>query len=1528
VNGVERGSTTPPSTLVPGAHPLSIGARQSATGDYDLNFKGVVDELALYPRPLAAGEILQHYNAAFGSVETPVVDTATALFALGASALELADPPTERPLVFNELSGAAAALVWVELLNASEAPLELEGVEIADLDGAAGALVLPAGTLAPGERRVFTQTELGFRPRSGDRLVLFRPGRTGVLDAVKMAARPRARRPEGGRPWAWPSSATPGGPNEFQIRDELVINEIMYHPKLIAAIPAEVTNQVLVPFTQAWAVNGRGEDLGAAWRDPAFNDTDWPRSPGAFAAPASLALPVPLTKGTLLSLTNAQGARIITYYLRTLFNLDQDPAGWTLRARLLVDDGAVLYLNGQEVLRWNMPTTNILAGTLASTNVTGLALGDFIALPATGLHPGANLVAVEVHQVSASSSDVAMALELSLSRELSPAAPASAPTTSWIEVLNRSAHPVALDSWRLSGGMSFNFPSGKTLAPGGFLVVAQDPPTLAALHPGIDIVGPFTGRLSHGGELLQLVDPAGNIANQVHYHDGGWWPAYADGGGSSLELMDARSDNAGPEAWAASDESVNPEWHTYRWRGPAQPSQPDEPTVWHELALCLLEGAGEALIDDVSVVESPSGAARQLIQNGGFGDGNPAHWRFLGNHRTSRVEQDPGDPSNYVLHLVSSGPGEYQGNQIETTLTNNVALVTGREYEISFRARWLAGASRLNARLYFNQLPASFPLTRTRVGGTPGRANSRAVANLGPTFADVSQTPVVPGPEEPVRIRIRASDPDGVQAVTLHYRVDGSTWQEAAMSPGGNGLYSAGIPGQPAGTLVQFYVEGTDTRGASGAFPRGGSDSRALYRVRDDIVIPGGLRSFRMLMTAADAATLHTPTNTLSNELLGGTVVYDDQDIYYDVGIRLKGSFVGRNVARVGFHVAFQPDHPFRGVHGSVSVDRSQHAQVGGVYEIISKHIAYHAGGIPDMQDDIAYCVAPIASYNVICTLRLAGFDPDWLDAQFDQGSAGSMFEVEVLRWNVATVDGRPESPKQVGNESGGTGYDNLEVTDYGNNPEAYRWFLLLVNNREADDYSRGIAWCKSLGASSTSFEAIAPQAMDVDQFLRTMAFEVLVGPADAYYTGANIHNFRVYARPSDGRMLYMPWDWDSVFQLDAGSSILGGGNIARLLNKADWKRRYLNHLYDIVGTTFNGAYMQYWTKHYGSLAQQDLSAVQSYITARAASVLSQLPTKTPFAITSNGGANIDTTNATYTLAGTAPISVRSLQVNGVDYPVAWTNNTNWILTLPLAPGVNSLSVQGWDQRGQPIAAAIDTLTITNRGPGALFPVVVNEWMADNGSPFGFEGPASGQFADWFELYNPNPVAVNLSGYTLTDDLSSPRKALIPDGLAIAPKGFLLVWADGQSSGVSGPGDLHVGFQLSAGGEAIGLFSPAGIRQHAVAFSAQARNVSEGLFPDGNTNQIVRMPLWTPRAPNRPPSDAAPVITSIQITTDGRLALTFSALPGGTCRIESRDAMEATGWTPVSRVTLSSAQQRWEDPAPLERQRFYRVVLE
>ena len=162
--------------------------------------------------------------------------------------------------------------------------------------------------------------------------------------------------------------------------------------------------------------------------------------------------------------------------------------------------------------------------------------------------------------------------------------------------------------------------------------------------------------------------------------------------------------------------------------------------------------------------------------------------------------------------------------------------------------------------------------------------------------------------------------------------------------------------------------------------------------------------------------------------------------------------------------------------------------------------------------------------------------------------------------------------------------------------------------------------------------------------------------------------------------------------------------------------------------------------------------------------------------------------------------------------------------------------------------------------------VWINEWMANN--TLTLADPSNGQFDDWFELYNAGVHPVDLTDYTLTDDLTAPAKFKIPAGKIIPPQGFLLVWADGETAANNPSNDvLHVNYKLSQGGEAIGLFAPDGTIVDSVGFGPQTNDVSQGRFPDGSAN-VVFLDQTTPGAANASgTNNRAPVFLNISTQT-------------------------------------------------------------
>lgn len=162
---------------------------------------------------------------------------------------------------------------------------------------------------------------------------------------------------------------------------------------------------------------------------------------------------------------------------------------------------------------------------------------------------------------------------------------------------------------------------------------------------------------------------------------------------------------------------------------------------------------------------------------------------------------------------------------------------------------------------------------------------------------------------------------------------------------------------------------------------------------------------------------------------------------------------------------------------------------------------------------------------------------------------------------------------------------------------------------------------------------------------------------------------------------------------------------------------------------------------------------------------------------------------------------------------------------------------------------SIVTPGATNNAATAPVAVRINEWMADN--VLTLADPADADFEDWFELYNPETNAVNLTGYFLGDTVTNTTQWAIPSGTTIPAKGYLLVWADNEpGQNDSSRADLHAGFSLAKGGEAISVFAPDGTLIDAVTFGPQTTDVSEGRFEDG-AQLIVAMTNPTPRAANQ-----------------------------------------------------------------------------
>lgn len=156
-----------------------------------------------------------------------------------------------------------------------------------------------------------------------------------------------------------------------------------------------------------WKYHDQGQDLGASWRAMGFDDSGWASGNAQLGYNDAGTV-------TTVGYGGDSGNKYPTTYFRNSFTVDNASDVADLVLRLQRDDGAVVYLNGVEVVRDNMPDGSINYLTYASATVGGASEDTFYPfnVSSSALVDGVNTLAVEIHQRSPTSSDLSFALSL------------------------------------------------------------------------------------------------------------------------------------------------------------------------------------------------------------------------------------------------------------------------------------------------------------------------------------------------------------------------------------------------------------------------------------------------------------------------------------------------------------------------------------------------------------------------------------------------------------------------------------------------------------------------------------------------------------------------------------------------------------------------------------------------------------------------------------------------------------------------------------------------------------------------------------------------------------------------------------------------------------------------------------------------------------------------------------------------------------------------------------------------------------
>jgi LysM repeat protein len=206
---------------------------------------------------------------------------------------------------------------------------------------------------------------------------------------------------------SWRAGAQPPAPEPTQVdRDAEVLGvaalAVDAVPDANAPCPALVNKS-----KAAWKYWDRADDPGDTWARGEYDDTKWAAGPGP------LGYGDPHIKSTVEDGDDSTHKNLVVFFRHT-FQVDDPTAVAHLLGALMCDDGAAVYLNGQEVYRRNLPDGALSLTTTASEAISGDQETTYWEFPVDAklLRKGDNTLAVRVHQANGTSSDLGFDLEL------------------------------------------------------------------------------------------------------------------------------------------------------------------------------------------------------------------------------------------------------------------------------------------------------------------------------------------------------------------------------------------------------------------------------------------------------------------------------------------------------------------------------------------------------------------------------------------------------------------------------------------------------------------------------------------------------------------------------------------------------------------------------------------------------------------------------------------------------------------------------------------------------------------------------------------------------------------------------------------------------------------------------------------------------------------------------------------------------------------------------------------------------------
>ncbi len=639
------------------------------------------------------------------------------------------------------------------------------------------------------------------------------------------------------------------------------------------------------------------------------------------------------------------------------------------------------------------------------------------------------------------------------------------------------------------------------------------------------------------------------------------------------------------------------------------------------------------------------------------------------------------------------------------------------------------------------------------------------------------------------------------------------------------------------------------------------------------------IRTFELWFSQADY--WQQLKNNYQNKIdLPATLVVDG-DTFPNVGVRFKGQTsysMAQNSDKKSFNITLNYSDPDQDLKGYETINLNNAFEDASFMREVSylHQIRRH---VPAAKASYARLYINGQSWGIYPNVQQ--LNGEYLEEWF--------FSNDGTRWRAdrpdGTVGGGPGGP------GGGWGDGTAALNYLGSDTTEYQDYYTLKSAHKANPWDDLVHVCDVLNNTPLDqLETAVKPVLDLDRTLWFLASEIAFSDDDSYVYKGKM-DYYLYWDPETNRMTPLEFDGNSVMKTNAvnwgafyNANKVNYPLLNRLLAVPSIRQRYLAHLRTLIGDEMNTAAFNALIDQYDALIGAEVQAdpkklytytqytsekqtlknfVQNHRNTLANNTEVNVtgPAISEVVMRSSAGAWVrpvagESTAVTVTAAAPANLAAVYLYYSDALYgnfakiemfddgqhsdgasgdgvygaAIPGYNTGTYVRFYVEARANNTAGTVSY----LPVGAEHDVFLYQVGAAWALnVPVVINEVLASNQDA---ETDENDENEDWIELYNNSNLAVDLSGFFLTDNESNLTKWDFPAGTVIPPYGYLIVWADEDSS----QGPLHANFKLSASGEYLALLDAAGYFVDTMSFGQQVTDMGYARVPNGTGPFVIQ----------------------------------------------------------------------------------------